>query len=91
MAIYLCSGLKRFSIMTKMARPIYRSAQIRLYEYPQVDPTTYKLSGALYTYQVLVMNGKDLYIFRMVTTSNDEFEKYTAVADELVTTFTFLK
>jgi hypothetical protein len=63
----------------------------RVYEYPLVDPATYKLIGAQYTYQVLVMNGKDLYVFRMVTTNNDEFEKYIAVADELVNTITILK
>lgn len=63
----------------------------RLYEYPQADPATYAIIGIQYTYEVQVMNGQDLYHFRMVTTSADEFELYTGVADELINTIIFLK
>ena len=68
-----------------------RVAVKRLYEYPLVDPATYALIGTQYNYHVLVMNGKDLYIFRMLTTESDEFNKYIPVADELIRTITFLK
>jgi hypothetical protein len=68
-----------------------RAAVKRLYEYPLVDPATNKIFGTQYTYQVLVMNGKDLYDFRMTTKNSDEFEKYTEIADELIKTIVFSK
>ncbi len=63
----------------------------RIYEYPMVDPTTQTIVGTQYNYQVLVMNGKDLYIFRMVTINSDEFEKYKELGDKIITTIVFRK
>ena len=63
----------------------------RLYEYPLVDPSTYKVIGTQYNYQVLIMQGKDLYVFRMVTDNSEEFEMYKGIADKLIYTIVFQK
>ena len=61
----------------------------RLYEYPLVDPATYELIGTQYNYQLLVLEGKDLFYFRMFTTSAEEFEMYKEIADKIVFTIVF--
>ena len=63
----------------------------RLYEYPLVDPSTYKVIGTQYNYQVLIMQGKDLYFFRMVTDNSEEFEMYKGIAEQLIYTIVFQK
>ena len=61
----------------------------RIYEYPLVDPATFAILETQYNYQVLVMQGEDLYFFRMYSTDAGEFEKYVNIADEIVRTIDF--
>lgn len=63
----------------------------RLYEYPLVDPSTHQLTGIQYTYQVWIMQGKDLYDFHMITDHEGKFEVYKEMADKLIYTIVFRK
>jgi hypothetical protein len=63
----------------------------RLYEYPLVDWVTGKVKDTQYNYRVLIIDGDHAYWFEMQTTSADEFEKYTGIADNMVATIAFHK
>ena len=63
----------------------------RLYEYPLVDPNTYKITATQYNYQVMILKDGDLYNFRLYTTNTDTFKKYTQDADGLISSILFQK
>lgn len=63
----------------------------RLYEYPLVDPSTYKIKATQYNYQVLVLKNGDSFFVRMTTTNSNEFDQYLDIVDKLVETITFQK
>lgn len=63
----------------------------RLYEYPLVNPTTNKIIGTQYNYQVLILQDKDLYNFRVFTDNAAEFDMYKGITDQLIYTIVFQK
>jgi hypothetical protein len=66
-----------------------QAAVKRVYEYPLVDMYTQKLIGTQYNYQVIVINGEDIYYFQLRTEEGAEFELYLEVADQIVNTIVF--
>jgi hypothetical protein len=63
----------------------------RVYEYPIVDPATYKVKGTWYICQILVLNDNDEYYFEMRTEVADEFDTYLEVAEHIAGSINFNK
>lgn len=61
----------------------------RVYEYPLVDVNTQKLVGTQYNYQVIVINGENIYYYQMRTEDATEFELYLEVVDQIINTLEF--
>ncbi len=56
----------------------------RIYEYPLVDASSLQVTGKQFIYQVLVVDGKNVYQIEMSTRDAAAFERYTAIADGIV-------
>ena len=61
----------------------------RLYEYPVLDNLTGNVTGTLYNYQVMLVNGDHVVSFEMQSNSADKFEKYLPIAEHMVGTVIF--
>jgi hypothetical protein len=61
----------------------------RLYEYPVLDNLTGNVTGTLYNYQVMLVNGNHVFSFAMQTKSADEFAQYLPISEQMVGTVIF--
>ena len=61
----------------------------RLYEYPVLDNLTGNVTGTLYNYQVMLVNGEHVFSFAMQSKSADKFAQYLPIAEHMVGTVIF--
>ena len=61
----------------------------RLYEYPVLDNLTGNVTGTLYNYQVMLVNGEHVFWFAMQSKSADEFAQNLPIAEHMVGTVIF--
>jgi hypothetical protein len=60
-----------------------------LYEYPVLDNLTGNVTGKLYTYQVMLVNGEYVFSFAMQSKTADKFEQYLPIAEHMIGTVIF--